>query len=89
MPLRQLVQPALLAGSAIFLTLCAPALAEDGAALPAAEGNAARTGGQVYEAEFFARFSPRTARGVTTSARRATRRRLRTSIRRPTCTRSR
>ena len=61
MPLRQLVQPALLAGSAIFLTLCAPALAEDGAALPAAEGNAARTGGQVYEAEFFARFSPRTA----------------------------
>ena len=55
MPLRQLVQPAFLAGSAIFLTLCAPALAEDAAALPTAEGNAARTGEQVFEAQLFAR----------------------------------
>lgn len=61
MPLRQMVRPALLAGSAIFATLCSPALADDAAAVPPAEAGATRTGGQVYEAEFFARFSPRTA----------------------------
>lgn len=61
MPLRQLVRPALLAGSAILAMLAAPAWAEEADAVPAAETGSARTGGQVYKAEFFTRFSPRTA----------------------------
>ena len=61
MPLRQMIRPALLAGSAILATVCAPAWAEEAAAVPAAEGSSAHNGGQVYEAVFFTRFSPRTA----------------------------
>lgn len=61
MPLRQMVRPALLAGSTIFAMTCAPSWAKDTAAVPAIETGAARTGGQIYEAEFFTRFSPRTA----------------------------
>ncbi len=61
MPLRQMVRPALLAGSAIFLMSCAPAWADEASAVPAAESGSAHSGGQVYEAQFFARFSPRTA----------------------------
>lgn len=61
MPLRQLVRPALLAGSAILTIVCSPLRAEESAATPVAESGSARTSGQVYEAEFFTRFSPRTA----------------------------
>lgn len=41
--------------------VCAPVLANDAAAVPAPDSGSARTAGQVYDAGFFARFSPRTA----------------------------
>lgn len=61
MPLWQVIRPALLAGSAILAMICAPARADEAAAVPAAAGSPAHNGGQVYEAAFFTRFSPRTA----------------------------
>lgn len=61
MLLRQIVRPVLLAGSALFAMTCVPAFAEESAAVPPAEPGAARSSGQVYEADFFTRFSPRTA----------------------------
>ena len=61
MPLWHVVRPALLAGSAIFACACDPAWAADADAVPADESGPVRSGGKVYQAEFFARFSPRTA----------------------------
>lgn len=61
MPLRHLIRPALLTGSAILAATCAPAWANEAVAVPTAEAGAPGTAGQVYPAEFFARFAPRTA----------------------------
>lgn len=61
MPLWHKVRPALLAGSAIFATLCSPAWAQEGSAPPSAQESAGPSGGQVYQSDFFARFAPRTA----------------------------
>lgn len=61
MPVRRMVRPVLLAGATSFLIVSAPVLADDAAAGVPIDPGAARSGGQVYEAEFFARFSPRTA----------------------------
>ena len=61
MPLRHVVRSALLAGSAIIAMLCAPVRAKEAAVAPPAEADGAYTGGQTYAADFFTRFSPRTA----------------------------
>lgn len=61
MPLWHKVRPALLAGSAMLATLSGPLLAQESSAPPSAQESSGPTGGQVYQANFFARFAPRTA----------------------------
>lgn len=61
MPLGNVIRPALLAGSAILATDGIPALAEADAPVAPVEGDSRRTAAKVYEADFFTRFSPRTA----------------------------
>lgn len=60
MPFGHTIRAALLAGTLIAAMAGSPALADEAAA-PAPESGAGRGIGQVYEADFFTRFTPRTA----------------------------